>query len=470
MEVREADAIVVGTGAGGGTIARELTRQGKKVIMLEKGAYHRKFFGSHMAPAMIADRMSLTYSDEYLQVVRGISVGGSTMMTCGAAANPAPWIKKELGIDLTGELAEARQELGVGKLPDSLVGKSSLRMIEAADKLGYSWEIFDKLIDPEKCKEGCYRCMMVCPRDAKWTSRRFVDEAVSLGAVLMPKAPVKRVLHSNGVVRGVEALVDGLLTEFTAPLVVLSAGGMGSAPLLLEAGIEKAGKGLFVDPLVVTYGKYTGPGEQVGSAFCPPMTVGTWEFYESEGFMLSPLIEPMLAFGAHLALKRPWYAAKMAQFKRTFGIMTKIRDDLAGELRQNGSFSKPLSDSDKHKLNRGDEVSREILVEAGCEAKSLATTPMLGAHPGGGCRIGEAVDRDLETDIRGLFVCDASVFPKSLGTPVVLVTACMAKRLARHLLGQAKPVGQGAAAPDGAYPSAEEKSEAGSGMQAADGL
>jgi len=432
MSVLEAEVAVIGSGAGGATVARELARAGRRVVLLEKGQAKDRMLGTHLAAASVADRAGMTFSDEYLQVVRGVALGGSTLLTCGTATEPVAWLKDELEIDLSDELAEARKELGVSRLPERLLGDSSRRMLDAAGRLGFRWEIFEKFIDADRCKEGCSRCMLVCPRGAKWTARRFAEEAVTHGAVLRTGAAVRRILHRDGITRGVEASVGGEALEVRAPVVVLSAGGMGSAPLLRQAGL-RAGEGLFVDPLVVTYGRYTGPGKRMGSAFCPPMSVGTWEFAD-EGFMLSPLLEPWLLFMAHLALRRPWYAAKVARYDRVFGIMTKIRDDMSGELRADGRFSKPLTQADRDKLAAGDRVAREVLVEAGCDPRSLATTRPIGAHPGGGCRIGAVVGRDLQTEVEGLYVCDASVFPKALGTPVVLTAVCMAKRLGRQLL------------------------------------
>ena len=43
------------------------------------------------------------------------------------------------------------------------------------------------------------------------------------------------------------------------------------------------------------------------------------------------------------------------------------------------------------------------------------------------------VDSDLQTEVQGLYVCDASVFPEALGRPTVITIIGLAKRLARQL-------------------------------------
>ncbi|MGB2855714.1 MAG: FAD-dependent oxidoreductase, partial [Dehalococcoidia bacterium] len=46
----EADVVIAGAGPGGCTIARELSRKGKRVILIEKGVYSKRFYGTLLAP------------------------------------------------------------------------------------------------------------------------------------------------------------------------------------------------------------------------------------------------------------------------------------------------------------------------------------------------------------------------------------------------------------------------------------
>jgi len=435
MIERETEVIVVGTGAGGATIARELARKGKRVLMLERGTTHRRFFGTLLGAAQMLDKFGASFSRELMQAVRAITTGGSTMVYCGTCADPPPFIKEKLGIDLSEELAEARAELGATKLPERLLGVSSIKLMEAANSLGYNWEPLDKFIDPERCEEGCSDCMLVCPRDAKWTGRRYVDEAIAHGAELLCGVDVRAATHQNGVVTGVRGLRRGRPVEYRAPLVIVAAGGLSSAPILMRSGLYDAGDGIFIDPLVMVYGRYDGPERRAGSCWCPPMTVGTWEFQQSHGFMLSPVIDPWFLFLAQMMTRlRLRHIFKVFQYRRIFAVMVKIKDDMDGRLYLNGSFSKPLSWMDRKKLDTGAAISEEILIKAGCHSGSIVTTLVRGAHPGGSCRIGLMVDKDLETPIKGLYVSDASVFPEALGTPPVTTVVSMNKRLARHLL------------------------------------
>ena len=80
-------------------------------------------------------------------------------------------------------------------------------------------------------------------------------------------------------------------------------------------------------------------------------------------------------------------------------------------------------------------MARHILLKAGCDPETIFTSPLRGTHPSGTVRIDTMLSRDLETEIKNLYVCDASVFPQALARPTVLTIISLAKRLAEHLIG-----------------------------------
>ena len=91
----KSDIIVVGSGPGGATLARELTRRGKKVLLLERGIDYRprSYYGTYLGALIYSDRMSLLFTEEGLNIVRPLMVGGATSMYCGCAAPPPAWLK-----------------------------------------------------------------------------------------------------------------------------------------------------------------------------------------------------------------------------------------------------------------------------------------------------------------------------------------------------------------------------------------
>jgi len=427
----EADAVVVGTGPGGATVGRELAKAGKRVVFLDRGP-HPTSIGNTLAMARYMDRAGLVFSEEGLNVVRGLVTGGSTLVFTATACKPPAWLKEKYGIDISYEVNETEEELKLAALPDRLLGPSNLRLMSSANELGYDWEPFKKFIDPDKCEPGCSDCMFGCKRGAKWTAADYVAEAMRRDAVLMSKVNVREVIMEGGKAVGVKGIKDSKTpVEVRARWVIIAAGGMGTPVLLQRSGVPEAGQGFFCDPLRMVYG--VPRDKTAGTASAPQMSVGTYEHHEEDGYILSPIIEPRLLFAASVALRNPGSLPKMRHYKSTLGIMVKIRDDMGGRVNLDGSFSKPLSYDDRLKLDKSTRVAERILEKSGCDVSEIFYSIDRGAHPGGTAPIGHAVDKNLQTKIENLYVCDTAVIPEPWGLPPVLTCIGLGKRLARHL-------------------------------------
>jgi len=438
---KEYDAIIVGSGPGGATLAQKLARAGKKVLLLEKGADHQKL-GTYLSAMRILDRGGFLKSKEGLSILKASTTGGATVVYSASAALPPAWLKERYKIDLEDYANETWEELGAVSLPDELLGEASKRVMESANRIGYHWEPMPKLLDISKFKNGrCCgaRTSLGCTCGAKWTAREYIKQAVENRATLLTKAECKEVLVKSGKAVGVKVVIAKAgEQEFYAEHIILCGGGIPSPVLLKKAGIEKAGEGCFVDPTLLVYG--IAPYQ--GTYLDPLVSVVTWEFYDSHGIRMGTLIDPWLlvifSIGS-AGIKHIWKALK---YRKMIGILIKVKDELAGGVDEKGRVSKPLTEADYKKLNMGTEIAREILISAGCKPNSIVAGQIRGAHPSGTCRIGEVVDENLATEIKNLYVCDASVFPEALDRPTVITIIAFAKRLADHLLGKSPRQGK----------------------------
>jgi choline dehydrogenase-like flavoprotein len=115
-------------------------------------------------------------------------------------------------------------------------------------------------------------------------------------------------------------------------------------------------------------------------------------------------------------------------------VMIKIKDEISGGITIEGEISKPMTERDQFKLNHAAIVCRQILVKAGADPDTIFITPLRGTHPSGTVRLGQMLDQNLQTEARGLYVCDASTFPEALDRPTVLTIIGLGRRLAAHLL------------------------------------
>jgi choline dehydrogenase-like flavoprotein len=433
MTLLETDVVVVGSGPGGASVARELVRRGRKVLLLERGIDERRrfYYGTYLGALLYTDRASLLFTVEGLNVVRPLMLGGATSMYCGCAAPPPPWREARYGVDLDAETAEAEAELAVAPLPAEMRGPASTRLAEAAGEVGYPFFPQPKFMSPARARgfpQACgARCMLGCRCGAKWNAAEWVDEAVAGGAELRTRAHVERVTIEGGQATGVEGRTAGAPFRVRAKTVVVAAGGIGTPRLLQSSGLPEAGEGMTMDATLMVYGfaKEDGIGRE------PPMT---WSHEDtSAGYMLSTLVDPWLLYPIMAGLKSPRHVLTWPRWSNVLGVMIKLKDEVSGGVFPDGRIRKPLTPRDRERLSHAEDVCRKILARAGAAPSSMFSTPLRGTHPSGTVRIGTHVDANLATPVKGVYVCDASVFPEALDRPTVLTIVALGKRLARHL-------------------------------------
>lgn len=405
---RQYDAIVVGSGPGGATVARELSRNRKKVLILEWGgnAPLKGTLPQALTMIGIPGRSILITNKKMHVLLRGITTGGSSVFYCGTAFDPPFEMLESHGVDIRKEIEELKKEVPIEPLCEELMGPMASRLMSSARDLGYAWNKLNKFIFQDRCRAGCWRCAYGCPYGAKWNARNFVEEALESGATLVNGARVESVMTDGARATGVEVRRRGRSYRIEARTVVLGAGGIGSAEILRRSGFGNAGYQFFVDPLVLA----TGRARDIREGKELQMQAG----WHAEGeYVMTDLALP----------RNP-----------RLSIMVKIKDDLGGRITNRGSCRKDLSRSDYRKLDDGFEHAGRILRNAG--VKRVSKTRVFAAHPGGTAKIGDVVDSNLKTERDNLYVCDCSVIPEAWGVPPSLTLLGLGKRLSKHLLSQ----------------------------------
>lgn len=428
------DVVVVGSGPGGATVARQMAMHGQKVAIVEWGKDNPasgsifsdpfRYFGGikHRNRGFFE-----TSSEPVMSMVRCITTGGSSMVFGGVSWDPPIERLKEYGVDINEEVQEIKNEITIKPLEQEQMGEAAKIISKSASQLGLKWKKIDRLFaDSAKFKHESY--LFGDKTGARWDARSWVIDAVNNGATLMNETLCKNIIVKDGKAIGIVAN-DKKNNEFNifADTVVIAAGGIGSPVILKKSGIDKAGNNFFNDPYVVAIGYVD---EKMAGK-----EVSRQEGLLMDGqFALGDMALPAQAY-KQIVLKHSKKSkiSRLMKRKRAVSIVVEIADDLKGSVDSECRVFKPLSSGDLDKLEKGKELAERILKNAG--AKDIWFTELAGVHPGGTCKIGDIVDINLKTNIDNLYVSDASVLPESFAIPPVLTILALSLRLSKHLLG-----------------------------------
>jgi choline dehydrogenase-like flavoprotein len=326
----DADVIVVGSGAGGATLAYACARAGKSVLLLERG---HPYAGSplpitgenglrgaaHDEQAMLIEKKP--YDDRKIdvngfarQLYMGGVLGGGTALYGAALMRPSPqdfhpgksypdrlpraqWDWPIGYDDLEPRYTEAEQLFGVsgandddfGPIPKPSAGFPNQplplhpvneRLIAANQRQGLRPFRLPLAIDPARCLK-CNVCPgYICPTDARRSSSHLLNEAASAGWPMrvVSGMEVEQISWTgDGNADGISALERGTgkRLSFTARRYVLGAGAIGSPLILLRSGVNHPLVGrnymMHLAPIVVgIFGQRIGADEgfvkQVGFA------------------------------------------------------------------------------------------------------------------------------------------------------------------------------------------------------------
>jgi choline dehydrogenase-like flavoprotein len=496
VEVK-ADVCVVGSGAGGAVVARELAESGLSVVVLEEGAY----FTSSDFQGPPFERILRLYRDGGLTaaVGRGIvpiplgkAVGGTTVVNSGTCFRPPARVLREWGsrwgiegIDpdsMEPILRRVEETISVQPVPEHLLGNNARVFERGARALGYHGAPLQRAIDG--C-HGCGVCAFGCPSNAKQAMHlSYLPKAEAAGARIYARCRVGRIEAEGDRVLAVEADILDTHTDrvrgrllVRPKLVVLAAGALHTPLLLMDNGLAKAsgqvGRNLSIHPAVSVSALFD---EEVNAWRGTMQSYYVDDFAESDGLLfevtsLLPGVAAATLPGVGAVVKE-----SLARSKHLASVGLFVSDTSRGRVVSvPGAKGYPLvtyslNRHDAARLVRGIAIAAEVFLEAGAKAvypglrgagsiasrsdlEQLRAGPPLaggpsalsptGFHPMGTCRMGRdpastVVDQYGRLHgMRNLFVADASVFPSCVGVNPQVTIMAMATRTARHILKRA---------------------------------
>ena len=482
------DAVIVGSGAGGGCVAAGLAAAGLDVVVLEKGGYYGESDFHHEESLAMREMYlygsTLATTDLGCRIIAGSAVGGGTLVNYTTAfRTPEPVLKEWArisGIDAfaSGEIDESLDEVCRRvnvTFDESEPGRRDALMEEGCQKLG--WHIAPLPRAVKNCGQDaeCGSCGLGCRRGAKQGSMKtFLTDAVRDGARIYTRADVEKVLIRDGRAEGVLAWVNGNRLIVKARAVVAAGGSIETPALLLRSGLKgQVGHNLRLHPGCAVWGVFD-------------ETVKMWEGtlqarYSSEfshwdgGY--GPLFETVPVHPGAAGAAFPWLSARQHQdvignFDKVSIVAVLPRDETGGRItvRRDGmpKIDYTPNANDQRRMVEGWINAGKVLEASGATRINsphpvpISYSPGPGAHERwaaevrergygrhgvntfsyhqmGSCRMGtdpkaSAVDANNEShEVKGLYVADASTFPTASGVNPMVSIYGIAHRAAKKI-------------------------------------
>src|SRR5271157_160264 len=335
------DIVIVGSGAGGGTVAQELSplcQQGVRIAVLEKGPRLRddEFNGREleMAAALYEDGGGFLTADGTMTLAFGSTYGGSTAVYTGTSMLPPERIIRHWNVpglahdDLVCRARKFMAENNVHLVEDDLINQNNRLFAEGCRKLGYDAQQFP--VNTKGCR-GSNLCNLGCPNQAKQgTDRVQLPRAERNGVEVITRCEALRIGEKTIFAR-VHAKPHGGKGEpspwqagdyqIDAKVIVVCAGAVNSPALLLRSrmgrGLPRLGCGFTCHPAIIMVAEH---GRAITNFVGHPKSFYLDQFAQSDRFLL----ETCMYFPFITAKAMAGFGEEHSRFMRAFPRLQMI--------------------------------------------------------------------------------------------------------------------------------------------------
>ena len=477
----ECDVVVVGTGAGGAVVAKELAQKGFAVLMLEEGQYHqRNEFGGGTVESttrFYRERGTIgSIGNTVVILPMGRLVGGSTAINTGTCWRTPDWVLRKWvdeGLrDLTPDAMapyfdRVWNEMNVTRADWKYLGGPARVVARGCDALGYSHRPLDR--NAPDC-DGSGVCDAGCPTDArKSTNVSYVPAALRAGAELYTGVRAESLVHEGGRVAGVVGRTSrGKKVKVRARASILACGTLVTPTFLqrerVDRNLRHIGKNLSVHPATIVSALFD---EDIRGYSAIPQGYCVDELQREHGVLMMGASAPIDIAASQFTFVGDRLTHVMEHYDRIASMGIMVSDGSRGTVKT-GPGGRPLifywlGRKEREGLTRGIATMSRIFLAAGArevypsvhghrvvasardlgrlERRTLGASDLtlMGFHPLGTCRMATSPGRGVvDSDHQvfghpGLFIADGSVVPSSVAVNPQVTIMALATRAADRI-------------------------------------
>ena len=479
-----ADAVVIGSGAGGAAVATQLAESGMRTLMLEEGRFHPTKRNSADIVAMMGQLMrdggtTAIVGKSPISYMEGRCLGGTTVLNGGMCWRTPEnvldeWVSRglpELSPKNLEPIFEEVEKIIDARFQDpGSAGGANDKFRLGSEKL--KWHLSHNRRNQQHCV-GSNDCVTGCPSGAKRSTLfTFLPRYLAAGGRLITGMKVHRLHEKDGRIVGVSGLIDNPYRprkfRVRARYVVLACGAIQTPILIQKSGLHRGNRHI---------GRHftIHPNAKVAAYFDEPVdsmrgTHQAWQCTEfvDQGVLLAPGSIPF----AFMSLVFPGVGAEIEESLRSWKHMATggvlVDDSSEGSVRY-GPFGVPLvrydvTDIDQEKFVFASSKLAELYFAAGARKvftafqqmpvlnhpddisklrqlrPEIERTEYFTAHLMGTCRMSaHPSDGALNTwgelhHLKNLYVADAASLPGTIGVNPQVTIMALAIYIGRRIV------------------------------------
>lgn len=362
-----ADAVVVGTGAGGGTLAVYLAERGWDVAMVERGGFFRAEDFSQREEEALGDfngRRGLdTTTDNAIFLNYAEAVGGTTVHYWGDSfRTPLDRLERwreESGLEwmtpaeLNPHWDVIERELGIHVAGEDLFNENNRLVRQGCEALGVEGAAVPTArVDCIACGWTQFGCAYNRKSSQLITTIPRVSKS---GGRIYSDARAERIVIEDGRAVGVEGVLVDRRTDrprarfrIDADIVVLAGGALGTAELLLRnLSDDTVGRRFYINPHYWVFADF---GREINNVTGIPCAYAVHEWrqlrtapdgsYASGGYIMLTSHQSPGITAAMLPETGAEHAARMRRFRHLGSLMSVIDEANPGRVFLDGEVRK----------------------------------------------------------------------------------------------------------------------------------